>query len=141
MVFGERLKKERKRLGLSAEKFGGSLGLSGNTQYSYEKGDRSPDVTYLNQIQHLGCDVIYIVTGLRAVSTISDDEFRLLHAYRSASDPVRTAALAALSSGSLPKATKSIRIRGSVGQFVDGDVSFSEHVDFSHGKNVKGARN
>lgn len=133
--FGGRLKEERKRLKLSAEKFGDLLGIAGNTQYNYEKEERSPDVIYLAQVSRLGCDVIYIVTGQRAVSTVSDEEFRLLDAFRSASEAVRSAALAALLSGATTRGQ--VNIRGDVSQFVEGNVTFAAPVQFSTGKVVK----
>ncbi len=65
MGIGERLKEERERLGLNQTEFAALAGASKNTQYNYEKGERSPDANYLAAAAQQGVDVLYIVTGSR----------------------------------------------------------------------------
>lgn len=101
MGFGERLKDERKRLKLSAERFGALLGIAGNTQYNYEKEERSPDVAYLEGAARIGCDVIYLLTGDRASAVsegdaVSPEQRALLNAFDQLEQPVRTFLLRAV---------------------------------------------
>lgn len=105
MGFGERLKDERKRLKLSAERFGDLLGVSGNTQYNYEKEDRSPDVSYLSEAAKLGCDVVYLITGLRSIASLSQAHQDLLSAYDSAGPEYQRSAISVLLTGAGQKST------------------------------------
>lgn len=66
---GERLKEERERLGLNQTEFAALAGASKNTQYNYEKGERSPDANYLAAAAHQGVDVLYVITGQRLPSS------------------------------------------------------------------------
>lgn len=82
---GDRLKEERERLGLSQTDFAARVSSSKNTQYNYEKGDRSPDANYLEAAADLGVDVLYVVTGERkpqAADSITAAEAKLLECYR-----------------------------------------------------------
>jgi len=64
-TFGERLREERNRLGLSQVKFA-ELGEQGkHSQINYENDRRSPDVAYLDKIGKAGVDTFYLVTGQR----------------------------------------------------------------------------
>lgn len=65
MGIGDRLKQERERLGLNQTDFSAKAGASKNTQYNYEKGERSPDANYLAAAAALGVDVLFVVTGER----------------------------------------------------------------------------
>lgn len=56
----ERLREERKRLGLSQGKFADLLGIHRNTQARYERGEREPDTAYLQAIAQAGVDVSYV---------------------------------------------------------------------------------
>lgn len=85
MGIGERLKEERERLGLSQTDFAALAGASKNSQYNYEKGERSPDATYLAAVAGVGLDVLYVVTGERALQSaesISAREAMLLGYFR-----------------------------------------------------------
>lgn len=86
MGIGDRLKEERERLGLIQSEFAALAGASKNTQYNYEKGERSPDATYLAAIAAAGVDVLYVVTGARTlqpVEGLSVAESEVLDNYRS----------------------------------------------------------
>lgn len=65
MGIGDRLKEERERLGFSQTEFSAVAGASKNSQYNYEKGDRSPDANYLAAVAEKGVDILYVVTGVR----------------------------------------------------------------------------
>lgn len=92
MGIGDRLKEERERLGFSQTEFAAVAGASKNSQYNYEKGDRSPDADYLAAIADRGVDVLYVVTGERtrqAADSISDDASAFLQVYEQVDDADR----------------------------------------------------
>lgn len=63
--FGDRLRRERERLGLSQSRFA-QLGRVGrHSQIRYETSDRVPDALYLSALAGVGVDVHYLVTGER----------------------------------------------------------------------------
>ena len=89
MGIGERLKEERERIGLNQTEFATRAGASKNSQYNYEKGERSPDATYLAAAAGMGVDVLYVVTGERTpqpADSISPGEAGLLQRYRQLSE-------------------------------------------------------
>lgn len=65
-MIGDRLKEERERLKLNQTEFAELGGVGKQAQLNYEKGTRSPDGQYLENIAKAGCDVKYIVTGVRS---------------------------------------------------------------------------
>ena len=62
-IFGQRLKSERKRLGMNQGEFAIIAGVSKPSQARYESGDRKPDIDYLHAIAQHGVDVMYIILG------------------------------------------------------------------------------
>ena len=64
-TIGERIRAERKRLGLSQEAFASLGGSSKPSQVRYESGERSPDGDYFAGVAAAGADVLYILTGGR----------------------------------------------------------------------------
>lgn len=72
MDFGERLKAERKKLGLSQTEFAKKLGISKNTQFNYENMASDPDVAYLGRLDELGINTRYLITGEAA--EVSEEE-------------------------------------------------------------------
>ncbi|WP_422086370.1 helix-turn-helix domain-containing protein [Variovorax sp.] len=64
--FFERLREERKRLGLNQTDFSAFAGVSTETQSNYERGSRKPDSEYLEAIALHGVDVGYLLTGVRS---------------------------------------------------------------------------
>lgn len=62
---GERLKEERKRLGLSQEDFGEILGRDRRTIYSYESCKSPVDTAFLDAFARVGGDVRYVLFGQR----------------------------------------------------------------------------
>ncbi|WP_146121031.1 helix-turn-helix domain-containing protein [Achromobacter sp. MYb9] len=64
----ERLAEERARLGHGQSEFAALGGVGRGAQANYEKGLRQPDMAYLEAISRAGADVLYIVTGARALS-------------------------------------------------------------------------
>ena len=64
-TFGQRLRQERERLGLTQEDFGERGGVRRTTQYIYESDSRVPDLKYLERVQEAGADLAYLVLGER----------------------------------------------------------------------------
>ncbi|TLF45930.1 hypothetical protein FEI13_17595 [Halomonas urmiana] len=65
--FGERLRGERERMGLTQTQFGDLAGVTKKTQMLYENGERSPKADYLTAISGAGADIEYVLTGNRSV--------------------------------------------------------------------------
>jgi transcriptional regulator with XRE-family HTH domain len=68
-TFGDRLRLERKRIGITLEEFGRACGVTKGTQFHYEKNARSPDAVYLLRAHGLGADVTFLITGERRGQT------------------------------------------------------------------------
>lgn len=62
---GERIKSERRRLGLSQDKFASAGGIKRTTLYQYEHGDRLPSFGFLLKTAVAGLDLGYIIYGKR----------------------------------------------------------------------------
>ena len=67
VAFGERLRSERERLGLSQQSFAEIGGVKRTTQHLYETGVRVPDLHYLDRIRAAGVDLGYLVLSERLV--------------------------------------------------------------------------
>jgi DNA-binding XRE family transcriptional regulator len=67
-AMGARLRSERRRLRLSQTALAEIGGVTKGTQINYEAGKRSPDTEYLVAIHGGGADILFIVTGQRAMS-------------------------------------------------------------------------
>lgn len=92
MGIGDRLKEERERLGFSQTEFSAVAGASKNSQYNYEKGDRSPDANYLAAVAEKGVDILYVVTGERkpqATDSIGGEAMELLKLYEAVGEADR----------------------------------------------------
>ncbi|MBZ9610786.1 helix-turn-helix domain-containing protein [Rheinheimera maricola] len=75
--FGERLKEERERLGLSQEAFGAIGGVQKLAQRNYEKDNREPNASYMAALSEVGVDVMYILTGQKEhFSGYTDEHIR-----------------------------------------------------------------
>jgi len=66
MSFGNRLREERSRLGLTQEALGEIGGVRKQAQLHYEKDERKPDSDYLAAVAEAGVDILYVVTGERS---------------------------------------------------------------------------
>lgn len=64
--FGERLRAERERLGLTQADLAEKMGVHKNTQARYEKADTQPSPGYLTALRSVGIDADYVLTGVRA---------------------------------------------------------------------------
>lgn len=89
---GTRLRDERLRLKMNQTVFGSAVGLSRGTQKAYELGKNCPDIRYLDAVQTLGVDVIYVLTGSRGAvdpGELAPAELALLQDYRRLADDQR----------------------------------------------------
>jgi len=68
---GARLREEREALGVNQTDFAQIGGVQRRAQVNYEAGDRSPDAAYLAAVAEAGVDVLYVLTGRRAVAYAS----------------------------------------------------------------------
>lgn len=70
-TIAERLKAERERLSLSQTSFAEVCGVQKRSQINYEKGERSPDMAYIEALiaADIGVDVLYVITGVRSGNT------------------------------------------------------------------------
>ncbi len=67
-TFGKRLKAERERLGLTQAAFAEACGVGKTAQYTYERGEREPDMSYMFAASGLGVDTLYVFTGDRVLA-------------------------------------------------------------------------
>lgn len=90
---GERLRSERKRLGLSQTEMATIAGGSLRAQQTYEAGKRTPTAEYLASLAGYGVNVTYILTGMREASSEPADslEAALLCAFRALGQTTRSA--------------------------------------------------
>jgi transcriptional regulator with XRE-family HTH domain len=65
--FSERLKRELVKLGLAASKMVATGGVSFNTQFRYESGERTPRIQYLTHVAARGVDVVLPTGGASSV--------------------------------------------------------------------------
>lgn len=63
--WGERLKEERERLGLSQAAFAERCCVGRTAQYNYEREEREPGLLYLKRAEVLGVDLLYVFSGVR----------------------------------------------------------------------------
>ncbi|WP_235442857.1 helix-turn-helix domain-containing protein [Caballeronia mineralivorans] len=83
--FPIRLKQERRRLRMNQTELANAGGVQKQAQFTYEKGLRYPDASYLAGIAEVGVDVLYLLTGRTsdpATLALNGDEERLLASYR-----------------------------------------------------------
>ncbi|PXX39410.1 MULTISPECIES: helix-turn-helix domain-containing protein [Burkholderia] len=93
--FGERLKRERSRLGLNQTEFAALGTVKQRAQYQYEKGVRRPNSDYLSAIAAAGVDVCYVLTGEEGARLENPDEQRVVSGFR-ALDPRKREVILAL---------------------------------------------
>jgi transcriptional regulator with XRE-family HTH domain len=106
--FGERLKEERERKGMTQDAFGAVGGVRKQAQLKYEKAERKPDVEYFEALSKIGVDVQYVVTGQRSGAALSQELADLIRLYQSASIEVKAAAIRVLSGGAASGSTVSV---------------------------------
>lgn len=82
--FSDRLRSERKRLGLNQADFASLGGVATPSQVRYETGSNSPKLDYLARLAVNGVDVLYVLTAERnaaaAVDPNASELLTLFHA-------------------------------------------------------------
>ena len=73
---GERLKIERKRLGLSQDAFAKEGGVQRTTVSQYERGDRLPTLDFLFNCSSVGLDVSFVVFCKRNLGNNSEIQLK-----------------------------------------------------------------
>ncbi len=137
-VIGERLKLERKRLGLNQEQFAALAGVTRNPYTNWETGNTSPTAVQLAALAAAGADVRYIITGERdgpAPEHLKADERLLLERYRASSPSLRDAALRVLLGGEVGSAK--VRVGSNRGVVVEGGLVNTAPVNFDNRKGRK----
>lgn len=90
-MLGDRIRTERERLGLSQTDFARVAGDTKQTVFSWETGKTAPSGIQLAALAEKGADVLYIITGTRAIASLTHEEAALLDNYRAASEDGRRA--------------------------------------------------
>lgn len=103
---GARLREERERLGFNQTDFGEIGGVLKKAQFNYEKGERNPDAAYLAAIATAGADVLYILTGQRAMPVVSRKKQILLNHFDACDEDGQDAMIQVGAVASKPKAKK-----------------------------------
>ncbi|UTH73324.1 helix-turn-helix transcriptional regulator [Chromobacterium sp. IIBBL 290-4] len=75
---GDRLREERNRLGLTQQDGAKAAGVGYTTYMAYEAGRSFPNAEALNLLHAVGFDVLYVVTGVRNGSALSNEDSSLL---------------------------------------------------------------
>lgn len=85
-TLGERLRHERKRLGMTQSELANLAGIERRAQSNYENNQRNPDTAYMGKLARAGFDVLFIMTGVNmnapVTETLTPDEVDLLDGYR-----------------------------------------------------------
>jgi len=129
MTFGQRLKEERKRLGMTQPDFALVGKVEKNTQINYEQDKRSPTAEYLLAISEIGVDVHYVLYGSPSSDSLTEDERELLAGYRKLDLRAKARVLGVIEGASdtdtpapAPKGRANITIHGGVGQQIHGEI-------------------
>ena len=91
MTLGDRLREERKRMGLNQPEFAALANTTKQTLFSWENGKTAPDGFQMAALAAAGADVLYVLTGSRSqpiseVETLSPRQRALLKNYDNTDD-------------------------------------------------------
>lgn len=87
--FADRLRQERRSLGLNQTDFARLGGVGLQTQSRYELGDTEPNAAYLAAISDAGVDVLFILTGRRSRDTLQEEASELVTIFLTMPDDMR----------------------------------------------------
>ena len=141
--FKDRLRAERKRLGLSQEKFAALAGVTKDTQLNYESGARKPDSDYLIAICGAGVDSHFLLHGTPSSDELPPEESELLLGFRKLDlrGKLRLLGLVEGMADAPPPAPtvqatrkQKITIKGEVGHQVNGDITAPMTVNIANKK-------
>jgi transcriptional regulator with XRE-family HTH domain len=88
---GDRLKKERERLGLSQPAFAEIAETTKQTVFSWETGKTAPSGFQLASLAAAGVDTLYVLTGKRNVGDLTSEEITLVDNFRNSPEAGRDA--------------------------------------------------
>ncbi|WP_353888323.1 helix-turn-helix domain-containing protein [Pseudomonas alliivorans] len=94
MSLAERLRRERRILGLSQAQLAFLGGVQPNAQCNYENGSRCPRADYLMSLANVGMDVQFILMGVRSFpgpAQLSSAESTIIRSLRSLKEDDRRA--------------------------------------------------
>jgi transcriptional regulator with XRE-family HTH domain len=137
-TFGQRLKSERKRLGMTQPEFALVGKVEKGTQINYEQDKRFPSADYLIAIASVGVDTQYVLHGTAASSALTDDENELLVGYRKLDLRGKARVLGVVEGITEPTTVspaKSVErntqmvFHGKVGQQIHGDITASQTIN------------
>ncbi len=74
---GERLRDERISLKLTQVDLATALGVSRRSVIDWEKGVATPNAEVLAALADLGCDVLYVLVGIRSIGQPASNDLRL----------------------------------------------------------------
>lgn len=141
--FFDRLKEERKRIGLNQEDFAALGGVKKGAQFNYENGSRTPDSDYLTAVAAAGVDVLYLLTGQQTTSALPPDEVELLTGYRKLDIRGKAKILGILEGISETRHDSNLSIgqrhvqtvvHGEIGQQVHGDIVAPQTINVGRKK-------
>lgn len=120
---GDRLKEERKRIGLRQEDLAQACDVARRSQILFEKDQHLPGGAYLIAADALGMDVRYVLTGRRGI--LPPDEMQLVEAWRQAGQAARNSVAATLSVQAMSNNAPAPRtqfVNASIGQVNNADA-------------------
>lgn len=101
---GDRLLEERRRLNLNQTDMGKLGGVTINTYANYESNKRFPDAECLAKLYAAGVDVLYVISGVRNVATLSNLDSLLLEHFHQMDTRAQRATLALMQTYNTPSA-------------------------------------
>jgi len=72
MNLGDRLRRERLRLGLTQAELAAIGGVEPNALMRYEHGERQPRADFLAALDVVGIDLLFVVTGAKTKISVTD---------------------------------------------------------------------
>lgn len=135
--FYQRLKEERRRLGLNQENFAALGGVKKDAQVNYENGSRKPDSAYLEAVAAAGVDVLYVLTGEFSSEALTKDEKELLTGYRNLDIRGKAGVLGMIGGMTTPPQGNQATFHGNVSQTVQGDQTVTAPMTFNVGGKKK----
>jgi len=140
-TIGQRLKEERKRLGLTQPEFAAVGGVEKGAQINYEQDKRFPSADYLVAVAAIGVDTQYVLLGEPSGDNLADDEKELLIGYRKLDVRGKARVLGVIEGASEPstslpvsKNKSNVTFYGSVGQKIKGDITAPQTINVGRKK-------
>jgi len=143
ITLGQRLKEERKRLGMTQPEFAAVGRVEKNTQINYEQDKRSPTADYLLAVAEAGVDTHYVLHGEPSPDLLDADERELLLTFKTLDvrgkarmlgmlDALRDATLSATAPAA--QRIQNVAFKGDIGQQVAGDITAPQTINVGRKK-------